>query len=867
MGSLLILTRPLQELIISLPKLLREASSHVNERLFIHLDNLSLKKTPKEYSSLLHRSHVISSIYSKSPSLCPGVDVCVLMGGFKQRDLTFNAKLDINTVLVDNISKESELIDLKKKYNKSLTTDNFLILLKNILSEPINQEFLDIQIDSSDIVYDDVVAGGTFDRIHPGHKILLSEAVLRCNKRLTIGVAKGALLKRKVLKELILPSSERIELLREFLTVVDPSLTYNLVEIIEPLGPTSYDPDMEMIVVSEETKKGVTLINDYRRDHCLNELKSYCIRIFEDTIKHNQEEEDKYSSSSQRMRLLGTRLKEVKPNPNIPEYPYVIGLTGGSASGKTNIAKKLQELGAGIVDCDKLGHKAYEYGNDCYHEIVKEFGEEILNKDKTINRKALGSIVFANKEKLKRLTDIVWPQIALLAKEETEMHKNNGKTIVILDAAVLLEAEWDKFCHEVWVSIVDREEAIRRIVERDNLSKEAAEKRIESQMKNEERVAKANIVFSTFWSYEFTRQQILKAWKILESEGKFSKGRFKPSFTVERVLIICFMLLREASSHNILSEPINQEFLDIQIDSSDIVYDDVVAGGTFDRIHPGHKILLSEAVLRCNKRLTIGVAKGALLKRKVLKELILPSSERIELLREFLTVVDPSLTYNLVEIIEPLGPTSYDPDMEMIVVSEETKKGVTLINDYRRDHCLNELKSYCIRIFEDTIKHNQEEEDKYSSSSQRMRLLGTRLKEVKPNPNIPEYPYVIGLTGGSASGKTNIAKKLQELGAGIVDCDKLGHKAYEYGNDCYHEIVKEFGEEILNKDKTINRKALGSIVFANKEKLKRLTDIVWPQIALLAKEETEMHKNNGKTIVILDAAVLLEAEWDKFCHE
>ncbi|RXG68336.1 Bifunctional coenzyme A synthase [Armadillidium vulgare] len=476
MGSLLILTRPLQELISSLPKLLREASSHVNDRLFIHLDNLSLKKTPKEYNSLLHRSHVISSIYSKSPSLCPGVDVCVLMGGFKQRDLNFDAKLDINTVLVDNISKESELVDLKKKYNKTLTTDNFLILLKNFLAEPINQEFLDIQIDSSDIVYDDVVAGGTFDRIHPGHKILLSEAVLRCNKRLTIGVAKGALLKRKVLKELILPSSERIELLREFLTVVDPSLTYNLVEIIEPLGPTSYDPDMEMIVVSEETKKGVTLINDYRREHCLNELKSYCIRIFEDTIKHNQEEEDKYSSSSQRMRLLGTRLKEVKPNPNIPEYPIC----------------------AGIVDCDKLGHKAYEYGNDCYHEIVKEFGEEILNKDKTINRKALGSIVFANKEKLKRLTDIVWPQIALLAKEETEMHKNNGKTIVILDAAVLLEAEWDKFCHEVWVSIVDREEAIRRIVERDNLSKEAAEKRIESQMKNEERVAKANIVFSTF---------------------------------------------------------------------------------------------------------------------------------------------------------------------------------------------------------------------------------------------------------------------------------------------------------------------------------------------------------------------------------
>ncbi|MCL4165177.1 UNVERIFIED_CONTAM: hypothetical protein GTU68_026031, partial [Idotea baltica] len=350
---------------------------------------------------------------------------------------------------------------LEKKYEGILNVNNSLILLDKVDAE---EKVLDILIEEGeDKVYDDVVAGGTFDRIHPGHKILLSEAVLRSRKRLTIGVADGPLLKRKVLKELILPCPERILSLREFLSDIDRCLEYNLVTIEEPMGPTSYDPKMEMIVVSEETKKGVQMINDYRKDKGLNELENYCIKVFDDSQKQFIEEEDKFSSSSQRMRLLGTRIRKVTPNLSIPDVPYVIGLTGGSASGKTNIGRVLKEMGAAVVDCDKLGHKAYEYGTKCYEKLVEVFGGEIVNEDNTINRKVLGSMVFNSKDKLKQLTDIVWPQIALLAKKEMKVQFESGKKVMVLDAAVLLEAQWDQFCHEVWVATIDQEEAIRRI--------------------------------------------------------------------------------------------------------------------------------------------------------------------------------------------------------------------------------------------------------------------------------------------------------------------------------------------------------------------------------------------------------------------
>lgn len=80
-----------------------------------------------------------------------------------------------------------------------------------------------------------------------------------------------------------------------------------------------------------------------------------------------------------------------------PLKPYIIGLTGSIASGKSSVAEKLEKLGAGLVNCDKLAHDLYLPGKDCFHAILEHFGSSILNSDGFINRKLLGDIVFNNK--------------------------------------------------------------------------------------------------------------------------------------------------------------------------------------------------------------------------------------------------------------------------------------------------------------------------------------------------------------------------------------------------------------------------------------------------------------------------------------
>ncbi|NXX99872.1 COASY synthase, partial [Centropus bengalensis] len=149
----------------------------------------------------------------------------------------------------------------------------------------------------------------------------------------------------------------------------------------------------------------------------LPELVLYEILLMKDP-DHAQNEEEKISSSSLRQRLLGTLLRPPRQDPALPSHPYVIGLTGGTGSGKTSIAKLLGQLGAFLIDADKLGHAVYVPGGPAHEQVVAAFGAEILNEDGTINRKVLGAKVFGNPERLKSLTDIVWPEIAQMVKEQ-----------------------------------------------------------------------------------------------------------------------------------------------------------------------------------------------------------------------------------------------------------------------------------------------------------------------------------------------------------------------------------------------------------------------------------------------------------------
>lgn len=209
--------------------------------------------------------------------------------------------------------------------------------------------------------------------------------------------------------------------------------------------------------MSAETFKGGEKVNEKRKANHLHELKVKCIDIIE--LETNEEgKEKKISSSNQRLDLLGMRLKEPIPKPHLPNRPYIIGLIGGIASGKSVISQHFVNLGAHVINCDKLAHEIYEPGTKCHGKLVTHFGIDILSADNTINRKKLAGIVFTNKQKLSELNQIVWPELLIEVERRIEKVRiENSHSVVMIEAAVLLQAGWQHNMHEVWSLIVPTE--------------------------------------------------------------------------------------------------------------------------------------------------------------------------------------------------------------------------------------------------------------------------------------------------------------------------------------------------------------------------------------------------------------------------
>ena len=195
----------------------------------------------------------------------------------------------------------------------------------------------------------------------------------------------------------------------------------------------------------------------------------------------------------------------------------LIGLTGGIASGKSTVLQHLRQAGYSVIDADKLGHKVLEQGNPGYNKVVKCFGNEILNPDGSVNRTALGGIVFVDAEKLKQLNEISHPIIAeMIQKEFEESVSDSNGGIVFLEAALLIEANWYKVCGHIWVVSLDPTVALSRLKERDNLSENEAKLRVGAQLDQKERLTYADVVLQNEGTPEelFTQtQQALRELK------------------------------------------------------------------------------------------------------------------------------------------------------------------------------------------------------------------------------------------------------------------------------------------------------------------------------------------------------------------
>jgi phosphopantetheine adenylyltransferase/dephospho-CoA kinase len=188
---------------------------------------------------------------------------------------------------------------------------------------------------------------------------------------------------------------------------------------------------------------------------------------------------------------------------------FTIGLTGGIASGKSHIAADLERLGAASVDADKLGHEAYRRGTPTFDAIVARFGAAVVRADTgEIDRAALGQLVFADSAQMAALTAIVWPAIGHLLRARLDAAERAGAKIAVVEAAVLLEAGWQRHVDEVWVAWVPRDVAIERVMRRNALSRAAAEARLDAQWSNERRLPFAAVDINTDRPREQTQELV-----------------------------------------------------------------------------------------------------------------------------------------------------------------------------------------------------------------------------------------------------------------------------------------------------------------------------------------------------------------------
>ena len=164
----------------------------------------------------------------------------------------------------------------------------------------------------------------------------------------------------------------------------------------------------------------------------------------------------------------------------------IIGITGGVGAGKSTVLDYLREqFHAYVIQADQVGHQVMEPGEICYSQVIALFGEHILKKDKTIDRKAVSDVVFGNEEKLKKLNGISHPAVRQSVLEETQLQKEKKTAIVVVEAALLLEEHYEKFCDKVWYVHTDREIRISRLMENRGYSREKSESIISSQAPDE----------------------------------------------------------------------------------------------------------------------------------------------------------------------------------------------------------------------------------------------------------------------------------------------------------------------------------------------------------------------------------------------
>ena len=195
----------------------------------------------------------------------------------------------------------------------------------------------------------------------------------------------------------------------------------------------------------------------------------------------------------------------------------VIGLTGGIGSGKSTVSRFLAELGATIINADKIGHEIFKPDAEVWREVVAAFGKQVVAVNGTIDRKKLGTIVFGNPEARVRLNQIMHPRIYDLVKAQLEEYRRQRVGVVVLEAPLLLEAGWTSLVDEVWVTTASEDTVLKRLRERTGLSEAESRVRIRSQLPMEERTRYANVVIDTDCDLDKLKAKVKELWRKLQA--------------------------------------------------------------------------------------------------------------------------------------------------------------------------------------------------------------------------------------------------------------------------------------------------------------------------------------------------------------
>jgi len=199
---------------------------------------------------------------------------------------------------------------------------------------------------------------------------------------------------------------------------------------------------------------------------------------------------------------------------------YVIGLTGNIATGKSTVARILADLGALVIDADRVAHATMRPGTAVWEEIRRAFGPDILLPDGRIDRRRLGEIVFRDPGALSLLEQIVHPAVRRVLRRRLQRLRRgpNPPRVVVIEAIKLLEGGLRPLCDQVWLVVAPREVQIERLVRTRSLTPEQAAVRIDAQPPVEPKLREADVVIRNDGTLADLERQVREAWAKLPGD-------------------------------------------------------------------------------------------------------------------------------------------------------------------------------------------------------------------------------------------------------------------------------------------------------------------------------------------------------------